>query len=254
MQFIKLLTAVGLLACTSQVYARADLSVVGSGPNEVAPGAVSDYRFTVSNIGNRRARNSMLNITLPSNSTLSATMPSCSVAGNLMACDLGNMRPNASQTIVFDLNAPSQEGTIMVLGQVSTTKRENSLSNNSSAVSTQIESPTPDSFPIISETDLLLKQCVSTSGALTFDQCTAGSLMTHAVTLNTDGSIQTNDPNVQGNWVQNSAQDIELRFTLSADNSTLSVFTGQATSDTCFEGAITFHQGSGYGAWQGCRN
>ncbi len=249
--------ATGLLsAAETEASRRADLDVAAQGPVQVDVNGSATYSVTTRNIGDRRANDVSLSVTVPVGLTVTNQSNECQTTSGGLHCDLGRLRPGASHTVTLVVDAPAAPGAHAITATGNTSTRESTLGNNSDTLNVQVIDPTPPppaNFPITSQTDLFLEMCTSLSGPIEWADCTPGSLLTHTVTLEAGGSTETYDPGVWGNWNQASPSVIEMNFFNMLDNSPMSTMSGSAMSSSCFEGTTVFHQGLGYGAWRGCK-
>jgi uncharacterized repeat protein (TIGR01451 family) len=113
----------------------ADLSIIKSdSPDPVAIGTNLTYVITVTNNGPDAAAGVIVTDTLPSNVTFvsaTASQGSCSHAGGIVTCGIGDMSNGATVSINIVVTAPNSPGTITNSATVSSTNDPNDTNNSS---------------------------------------------------------------------------------------------------------------------------
>lgn len=248
-----LLLGLGMLSVTSTAFAASDLKVTIPAPAAAYVYSPTAYAIKVQNIGNARADNISLTITLPLThtspsayvmGTLSNIDTRCSKQNNKLVCALGSLNQNKSTNVLFSIALPEANEVLKVSAAVTTTSSENSTSNNS-ATDTPVQLNYAYSIP--GGAYAVNKHCTGTNLTSYFEcELFPSSITQHDTIFNGDGSVTiVDDPiNYSGVWSQPSSNQLNVQYfdsmgTLIAD------FKGYGTSNRCFEG-ITLFPGSTY--------
>ncbi len=127
-----------------QVPATADLKVtIAAAPNPVQTGQNISYTIKVSNAGPNNATAINLSDTLPANTTFissTTTQGSCSVAGGIFSCALGDLTTTTTATVTLVLTS-SALGTLSNSVNVSATQSDPTTTNNTASTSVTVQAP-----------------------------------------------------------------------------------------------------------------
>lgn len=243
----RLLTVLVVLSAAGPAFAHSDLTVSIDAP----PGAfvydMERYEVTVSNVGNRNARNVELVVELPETNTsptvhvmgdLGAMSSDCAQSGNTLVCSLGRIRKNRSETVFFDIALPQNDGPLEFVATASTTSRENTTANNEDSHIASLSNP-----PLLVSAPNGVQNWHCTGQGLTsFFECELypSSISGHDILLEANGTI-TFAPGVTGYtgvWSQSGTG--HLTFQYYAGNILRADFEGYAVDADCFEGVTEF--------------
>jgi uncharacterized repeat protein (TIGR01451 family) len=187
-----LLTAIGTLSgdiiisqsqaqllCDEQTSAEANLSIIKSdSPDPVTVGDTLTYTLTITNNGPDTATNVVVTDTLPNSVTFNSAVPSqgsCSEAGGIVTCDLGNLANGAQATVTISVT-PTSEGTILNSVTVISDDNDPDMSDNTDTEETTVEPVSPTT-----EADLSIIKSDSP------DPVTVGDTLTYTLTITNNG-------------------------------------------------------------------
>lgn len=89
----------------------ADVVVLKNLTTAPEAGAPLGYQVTVTNAGPSVAQNTVITDTLPAGTTLVQTPSGCTLSGQTLSCQLGNMDSGTTQTLFYLVNIPNVGGT-----------------------------------------------------------------------------------------------------------------------------------------------
>ncbi len=217
----------------------------------------SPYQYTtrVKNVGNQTAQNVTVTVEFPLTNTspnryilgklssVSASVGTCSTAGNKITCNIGNLGNNQTRsvTFTFEFQVATTAATLKTTASTLSTNEQNPNNNKLSFTPTLRY---PDN--IISGGTYLVTSCTG-RGLTSFYECelSPGSTQTFVMDLLPGGTLTIPQaPGYGGFWDQNTAPlNKTLHFTIDDGSVTEAEFNGFAVSGTCFEG-ITIFPGS----------
>ncbi len=131
-----------------QVPQNADVSVVKSGPQTAVRGGNITYSLTVTNTGPAVAQNVVVDDVIPQGLTTPVVSgQNCAVNNGTVRCTIGTMAVGEQRIITINLQVPSVTG-VCQTGSVTNTAtltatNDTTNANNTSAVTTQLQCPTP---------------------------------------------------------------------------------------------------------------
>jgi uncharacterized repeat protein (TIGR01451 family) len=132
---------------TSNVFARADLSIGQSGaPAAICTGQPITYTLSVSNAGPSTATSVSVADTLPAGASfVSSSGAGWSCSGtSTVTCTRPSLAPGAAPAITITINAPGSAGTAVNAAAVSAATNDPSSANNTSSASTTVNAiPSP---------------------------------------------------------------------------------------------------------------
>ena len=244
----------------------ADLQLIVAGVASTLINDSNTYSVQVENIGNQRARNVTVDVSLPNTGQfLQSTVGNCALSGVVLSCDLGRIRAGGSRSIAFNFQAPNTAGTQYFTAQTQTRTAESSLSNNQDTLTTQVNDPVPPPPPspvavtVAPPEAFLMQSCTSTSGPLTWQDCTPSSLTQNTIILDVGGVLSgLTASGYVGSWSQNSSLTTIDAIATNSSTASQSLMTGVGVSIDCFEGTtihqdLTFTYPDNYSAWRWCR-
>lgn len=237
---------------TPSAFAASDVKVSIPAPASQYVYSPTSYGIKVQNIGNAKAYNVALTVTLPLThtspqvyvmGTLSAIDSRCVKSNNKLVCQLGTISANKSTTVTFNIALPVADEVLSISAAATTTSSENSTSNNSAS-----NTPTLVNYStVIPGGSLVTNQHCTGTGLTSYFECTLfpSSISAHDTILNGDGSITViDDPiNYSGAWSQPSSN--QLNFQYFENGQLIADFEGFGSEPGCFEG-ITIFVGSTY--------
>jgi len=243
---------------------KADLQLIMSGEASTETSQINAYNVQVSNIGNRRARNVEVNVTLPVNGQYIQSNSSCTLSGQQLSCGLGKINAGGTRVIVFDFLAPAATETQYFTAVASTRSNESSLSNNQDTVVTQVNNPVPPPPPppvavTITPPEAFFMQTCTGSIPLTWQDCTPYSLVEATIVLDLNGNVTVpNTANYIGTWSQSTDLKHLDVVVNNSYTSTTSTLMGSGVSADCFQGTTVHSDNNNqypdnYSAWQWCR-
>lgn len=122
--------------------AGADLRVTKTAKSRVKTGTKLTYVVTVRNNGPNSAPNVVITDTIPAGTTFVSANPtrgSCSNAGNLVTCNIGNLANHRSAAIIIVVKVTAPNGTILNnTAQGSSSYPDPNLSNNADSAKTKV--------------------------------------------------------------------------------------------------------------------
>lgn len=128
--------------------AGADLRVTKTAKSKVKTGTKLTYVVTVRNNGPNSAPNVVITDTIPAGTTFVSAYPtrgSCSNAGNLVTCNIGNLANHRSAAIIIVVKVTAPNGTILNnTAQGSSSHPDPNLSNNADSARTKVVKPNDD--------------------------------------------------------------------------------------------------------------
>jgi uncharacterized repeat protein (TIGR01451 family) len=128
--------------------AGADLRVTKSAKTKVKTGTKLTYVVTVRNLGPNSAPNVVITDALPAGTTFISASPtkgSCSNAGNLVTCNIGNLNNGRSAAIILVVKVTASAGTTITnTAQGSSSHPDPNLSNNTASAKTKVVKPNDD--------------------------------------------------------------------------------------------------------------
>lgn len=241
---MKLLTLLTTLCAASTAFAQADLVVSIDDPGDLAPYAEGRFEVTVSNIGNRHANNSVVDIELPQTATspnvfvmgiLGQMSNNCSLSDQTISCSLGRIRKNKSKTVYFDIAFPVSTAPHLVTATAASNSEGPTNNNSASHVTNLDYVETPFTGP----RTIVNRHCTG-QGLQGFYECTLfpSSISSHSVVLEANGTITFQQQGFTGTWSRPSPDS--LHFEYEANGQTQAVFDGYGIGNDCFEGITTF--------------
>jgi uncharacterized repeat protein (TIGR01451 family) len=116
---------------------------ISGGPDPSPAGSDTYYHVTARNVGALPLTGVTVTDTLPEGATLVSVTPapSCTVAGRVVTCSLGNLAPNEDKTASLVVTTPSATGTIVNEATAAAHEADGDLSNNSATSSLQLVVP-----------------------------------------------------------------------------------------------------------------
>jgi uncharacterized repeat protein (TIGR01451 family) len=122
-----------------------DLSLTKTdSPDPVTTGQPLSYTLVVTNSGPGPAIGVTLTDTLPAGtifSSANSTQGTCSEAGGIVTCAIGDMANGASVTAIIQVTAPGAAGTITNTASVACTTSDPNPANNATSQSTAVQAP-----------------------------------------------------------------------------------------------------------------
>lgn len=253
MRFTSVLFCLATLSMSAPAFGAADLKVTVPAPAAVNVYSPTSYAVKVQNIGNVKADNISLTVTLPLThtsptayvmGTLSAIDTRCVKSNNKLVCSLGSLNNNKSTTVTFKIALPEANEVLKVTASATTTSSETVLTNNSA---TDIPALTNYSYSVPGGSYVTNEHCTGTN-LTSYFECTLfpSSIMQHDTILNGDGSVTVvDDPiNYYGTWSQPVPNQLNMQY-FDSQGTLLADFVGYGTPNQCFEG-ITIFPGSSY--------
>lgn len=234
-----------------QLNVRADLVTTLSGPASGAPGSAASYQIVTRNIGGRSAQSTQALFTPPAGASVTSVDTGCTVlsAPVRVRCSLSTLSAGASKARTIGVQLPSTPGAHTFQATATTSSAEVSTSNNASSHTTTVAAPTYEPVMTLPQA-MYANACYDVTD---YAQCTPASLVWADIVLLDGGIVDTLTPDVTGTYSQpNGPSSLSMEFRLSADQSWLSTFTGQAVSESCFRGTIVSQ--SAQGAFEACLN
>ena len=241
-----------LLLLASAAFAAApDLTTTITAPTST-PYVYQSARWTVrvNNSGNKDATSVVLTIQLPKTNTspsvyvmgtLGAKSAACTLSGTKLSCNLGTLKRSTSNSVYFDIALPESSGALTFSATASTTLAESNTANNASS---STASPLNYSPTVTGPRVMVNRHCTGTSLTSFYDcEVSSGSISSHEVTFNSDGSISiAGAPDYGGTW---SVNGTELVFEYTELGVPVADFVGYGVDSLCWEG-ITVFPGSAY--------
>lgn len=250
----KTVFAAALFVSAANAYAnptyRPDMSVDISGPAAADVSSTLHYKLLVKNDGYATARNTVVNVNLPTNTAFLQASSQCSVNGSLLTCNLGKFGLRSRKELAFELTAPATASTLSLTAAVSTTTVETNSNNNTDTLETVVTSQ-PDIIinpPTGGSVNLRVQDCWEPLG---LDACPPELIMNDlTIPLNDDHTIATGSTSATGIWSQPDNKTIEMDFYSGSTH--LSHFTASSISATCFEGTFDYYTAVHSSTWRGC--
>jgi len=244
--------ALSLLVATP-AFAAADLKVSIPAPAAQYVYSPTSYSIRVQNIGNAKANNVALTVTLPLThtspsvyvmGTLSAIDTRCAVSSNKLVCQLGTISNSKETSVTFKLAMPEANEVLKVSAAATTTSSETVTSNNSA---TNLPTQLNYAVTIPGGSYVTNRHCTGTN-LTSFFECELfpSSISSHDTILNANGTVTVvADPvNYTGTWSQPSPNQLNFQY---FENGNLVVdFKGYGSTTTCFEGITLFPNSPNY--------
>lgn len=238
--------AATFLVSTPALAASADLdvSIPATAATHVYQSAT--YTVDVSNVGNRRAQNVSLTVTLPETNTsptvhvmgeLDNVDSRCALVGTELHCDLGKIRKNRSKSVSFDLELPEAAAPLEISASVTASADSNPTNDADTYAPTLLHYST-----VVQDGDYATVNHCTGQGLVSFFECVLfpSSISSHDFTFNGNNTLTfSNAPaGYTGEWKQLSSDSLSMTYYF--QGSPVAEFEGYGSSPGCFEGITTF--------------
>lgn len=250
----KTIFAAALFASAANAYAgptyRPDMNIDISGPAAADVSSTLHYDLLVKNDGYATARNTLVTVTLPTNTSFLQASSQCTANGNLLTCNLGKFGLRSRKNLAFELTAPATAATLNLTAAVTTATQETNSSNNTDTIQTVVTNQ-PDIIinpPTGGSVNLRVQDCWE---PMSLDACPPEMIMNDlTLPLNDNHTIDTGSTTATGVWSQPDNKTIVMDFYNGSTH--LSHFTGSSISTTCFEGTFEYYTAVHSSTWRGC--
>ncbi|MBX2797217.1 MAG: hypothetical protein KTR31_06115 [Myxococcales bacterium] len=213
------------------------------GPSDVEVYEVASYTVIVGNEGTRRADLVELVIDLP----LTHTSPTVHVLGEVTAldsrclldglqivCDLGRIGKAREETVSFDLALPASTLDLELLADAT------SASRHTSEGDVWLADLQPVGVSWTAPHRMTIEHCTGQDLSSFFEcEVSPGSISSHAVTLQPDGTLLFDVPGYAGSWWSTGADHMALQYTDTTSTVVMS-FEGVGVDPDCWEGQASF--------------
>jgi hypothetical protein len=169
----------------------------------------------------------------------------CSLSGTLVTCQLGGILKGRSKSVSLNLALAHAEKVLQLDASVTSQSVDASSSNNNASLVPALN------YDQVVMGDAIVKNshCTGSSTLSSYLECVyaPSSISEHYTTFFSNGTLETEDPSVTGNWSQSSALGTQaLHFEYIENGQILAWFDGKAVDGDCFEGVTRFTQNSAY--------